>query len=361
MAQARTVVYGHGRLRWMAPGSWMADITVAGKRLRRCFKTRGMAEGWIDAQDPGKPCDLTPEDLRALARAKAILPEGVTIDQVASDWVARHGVRFAPIPFAGAVAEYVEACAQKWRPETARVYRGIFKRAIKALPGDVRDHDRETLAAWVDGGGCYFRNAALRTLGTFYRWLQKRGQLSALPIAGLEMARTPSPARAILTVDDARALVEASADRAPEAVPYLALGLFAGLRPSETCRLRACDVGAEIIHLEAAVTKTEQARTVEMRANLREILRDFPLPSVGVLDPSGQRLRHAIGRVAKSIGVGLPHDVLRHSFASYAYEVSRDAAATAYEMGHVGTDIFFRHYRGLVAPGEGRKYFAITV
>ena len=358
---ARFVVYGHGRLRRMASGSWMADVRVAGKRLRRCFKARKMAEAWIDAQDPGKPCDLTPEDLRALARAKAILPEGVTIEQVASEWVARHGAKFAPIDFAGAVAEYIEAAAKNWRPDTARVYRGIFKRAVAALPADVREHNRETLAAWVDGGGVYFRNSALRTLGTFYRWLQKRGDLSAFPLAGLDRARTPSPPRLILSVTEAQTLVSAAADQAPATVPYLALGLFAGLRPSETCRLRACDVGQEVIRLEAAVTKTDQARTVEVRSNLRELLREFPLPPVGVLDQSGYLLRRELGRVAKSVAVGLPHDVLRHSFASYAYEVSRDAAATAYEMGHVGTEIFFKHYRGLVLPGEGRKYFAISI
>lgn len=358
---ARTIVYGHGRIRRAVSGAWMADITVAGKRLRRCFKSRGLAEGWIDAQDPGKPCDLTPGDLRALARVKAILPEGVTIEQVASEWVERNGRQYAPIPFAGAVAEYVEVAGKKWRPDTARAYRSIFARAIKALPADVRDHRREVVQAWIESGGVYFHNQALRTLGTFYRWLVRRGDLTALPIAGLELGRTPSPARLILTVPDARALVEATAERSPAVVPYLALGLFAGLRPSETCRLRACDVGQEMVRLEAAVTKMDQARTVEVRPNLREILSEFPLPPVGVLDPTGHRLRQELGRVAKAVGVGLPHDVLRHSFASYAYEVSRDAAATAYEMGHVGTDIFFRHYRGLVAPGDGRKYFAISV
>ena len=189
--------------------------------------------------------------------------------------------------------------------------------------------------------------------------LSHTGDLTALPVAGLELGRTPSPGRQILTVPDARTLVEATAERSPAAVPYLALGLFAGLRPSETCRLRACDVGAEIIRLEAAVTKTEQARTVEMRANLREILREFPLPPVGVLDPSGYRLRQELGRVAKSVAVGLPHDVLRHSFASYAYELTRDAASTAYEMGHQGTAIFVRHYRGLVPPGAGQRFFSI--
>ena len=48
---------------------------------------------------------------------------------------------------------------------------------------------------------------------------------------------------------------------------------------------------------------------------------------------------------------------MRHSYASYAYDLTRDAALVASEMGHRGTDIFFRHYRGLVTPGDGARYF----
>jgi len=50
---------------------------------------------------------------------------------------------------------------------------------------------------------------------------------------------------------------------------------------------------------------------------------------------------------------------MRHSYASYAYDLTRDAALIASEMGHHGTDIFFRHYRGLVEPGAGAKFFNI--
>jgi hypothetical protein len=47
---------------------------------------------------------------------------------------------------------------------------------------------------------------------------------------------------------------------------------------------------------------------------------------------------------------------MRHS---YAYDLTRDAPLVASEMGHHGTDIFFRHYRGLVTPGDGAKFFGI--
>lgn len=35
------------------------------------------------------------------------------------------------------------------------------------------------------------------------------------------------------------------------------------------------------------------------------------------------------------------------------------AVAVASEMGHGGTSVFFKHYRALAKPGDGKKWFAI--
>jgi len=42
------------------------------------------------------------------------------------------------------------------------------------------------------------------------------------------------------------------------------------------------------------------------------------------------------------------------------YELTKNAAAVAADMGHHGTDIFFKHYRALAHPGDGEKWFAIN-
>ena len=50
---------------------------------------------------------------------------------------------------------------------------------------------------------------------------------------------------------------------------------------------------------------------------------------------------------------------MRHSYATYAYELTKSADEVAASMGHAGTGIFFHHYRALAHPGDGRKFFAI--
>ena len=117
----------------------------------------------------------------------------------------------------------------------------------------------------------------------------------------------------------------------------------------------------EYITLGASQTKTASARTVAIRPNLRAILDRHPVRESVTQGLSPDRFRKVLVAVVKASGIQWTQDVLRHSFASYAYELSRDAPATAYEMGHRGTDIFFRHYRGLVPPGSGNAFFSLTI
>ena len=163
-----------------------------------------------------------------------------------------------------------------------------------------------------------------------------------------------------LTLAQTRALLDHAQTHAPRFLPYLPLCLFAGLRPAECLRLRPPDIGPEYILLTEAHTKTAQARTVAIRTNLRAWLTAYPLPDTGPTHGlSEPRFKRLLAAAAREAGIPWAQDILRHSFASYAYETSRDASATAYEMGHQGTAIFFRHYRGLVPPGSGQTFFAI--
>ena len=73
---------------------------------------------------------------------------------------------------------------------------------------------------------------------------------------------------------------------------------------------------------------------------------------------SPAHIRQAKKAVRRAFGPW-PQDVARHSYASYAYEECKDAVRVASEMGHAGTEVFFRHYRALAAPGSSAEYFAI--
>src|SRR4029450_5403864 len=76
----------------------------------------------------------------------------------------------------------------------------------------------------------------------------------------------------ILSVNEAARLLEAAA--APDVLPYIAIGLFAGLRTAELERLdwSEIDFESDLIEVTAAKSKTAQRRFVTLQPNLREWL-----------------------------------------------------------------------------------------
>lgn len=54
-----------------------------------------------------------------------------------------------------------------------------------------------------------------------------------------------------------------------------------------------------------------------------------------------------------------PHNAFRHSFASYHVAWKRDFQDTALIMSHKGTDILFKHYRGVATKEDAERFFNI--
>jgi len=212
------------------------------------------------------------------------------------------------------------------------------------------------------------RNNVLRHLATFFRWAVREGIATTNPALFVPRDRVPEPPRGILSVPQAAALMRTAVAKRPALIPYLALGMFAGIRPGEMSRLDPARIGKEWIVIDGAVAKTSDHRTVPVRPNLRAWLDAYP-PSNPIPPLTQKHLYRAIrGLCEKTLEeddisshiTDWPMDCMRHSYASYAYELTHDAALVAAEMGHRGTDIFFRHYRGLVNPGDGAKFFNIA-
>ena len=79
----------------------------------------------------------------------------------------------------------------------------------------------------------------------------------------------------------------------------------------------------------------------------------------GSLPPPGARKK--LERVRKAAGLARwPNNGLRHSFASYRYAATNDAALVASELGHTTTAMLFNTYRELVTPEEAERYWKIA-
>jgi site-specific recombinase XerC len=331
-------------------GRYGAYISVAGQVLRRRFRSIEEAQTWIDAQSASVSCDLTALQLQDAASALAILPPGVSLRQCADYYLETHASINASQPIMPILAEYLAYQEKRCKYDTMRTYRQCLNRALMEISDDLAEYTQDRIKRCIANYTPHQHNHILRALRTFFNWAIEHGHASMNPCDGIKKKKEPEPSRAIFSLAQVEHLLHSIHATRPHLLGYFCLCLFEGLRPSEAQRIPPHCVGVEYVNLPAGIVKTSQARTVPVEPGLTEVLARYPL---------GRRASMSIRRARESTGLEWVQDVMRHSYASYAYERSRDASATAYDMGHKGTDIFFRHYRGLVAPGDGQKYFKI--
>lgn len=144
-------------------------------------------------------------------------------------------------------------------------------------------------------------------------------------------------------------LLTACTKHNPDVAVHVALGAFAGIRPYEARRLRWRDVDPEdnFISVRGRASKTGGTRHITLRPVLRAWL-DYlcPLDSrkpdqllVERCSTSTQSILHRNAGMKK-----WPHDVLRHSFASYAIKGGTPLHEVQADMGHVGLNLLRTRY-----------------
>ena len=215
------------------------------------------------------------------------------------------------------------------------------------------------------------RNNYRTALGVLFSFALRRGYTLKNPVVLAERAKVKAEKPAILTVAEARALIE---NAAADFIPAVALGLFAGLRPeSEVWLLDWSQIDFKERTIDVSQSKNLAGeRFVKMSENLMQWLGSHAKKS-GRVSASGdayyyrlQIARDKAASVLRKSEEPCPNlenwrqDSLRHSFASYHYGLNKNAHETAEQMGHVGgLRIFFRHYRNRVREDAARDFWGI--
>lgn len=369
--KGRSTPYGPGRYAPAANGrGFDCVICKSYGRTRARLPDEASARAWIDAQDTAMKfsrAPLTRNQMLDAQDALAVLPAGATLLQAAKALAKE--MALPQVPLKDAQNRFLEERRHGAVALTLRGYRHVLTR-LCAVCGDSLPVSAVTqghIATMIGSRSGVTRNNVLRHLAVFFRWAEREGIATGNPALAVPKARVAEPGRGILTVAQAAALMKLASEKRPALVPYLALGLFAGIRPAELARLDPARIGKEWIVIDGSVAKTSDHRTTPVRDNLRAWL-DAYAPANPITPLSAKHLYAAIRKLCAdtreledeaSRVTEWPMDCMRHSYASYAYDLTRDAALIASEMGHRGTDIFFRHYRGLVHPGDGKKFFDI--
>jgi integrase len=201
------------------------------------------------------------------------------------------------------------------------------------------------------------RNHYRRLIVLAFNFAVRRGYAIDNPAEKTAKAKEPTTGIGILTVMQASTLLE---NAAPEILPYIAIGLFAGLRRAEIERLDWSEIDFEsgLVHVKAEKAKGARKRFVTMQPNLREWL--MPLRKFKGNVRSPDNFRQLFDEARQAAGIAeWPDNALRHSFASYHLAQFKNAALTSLELGHHDSRVTFAHYRELVKPKEAERYWNI--
>jgi len=343
---------------------WRVDLGILnGRRVQKQFTTKSAAEKCLslarqEVQTNGRAAmDLTLQERDEFVRARNRLGEvGTSITDAVDFFLARRP--HAERPLRDAIDECLLAKTTAGRrPSSLRQLRHSLDQLSFHHDGkmcsEIAATDIERWLANPDWAQAT-RRSHLTDARTFFGWCLRRGYVGFNPCDRIENIQVEDKPIEVLTVDECDRLLRAALGHDRKLLPYIALGLFAGVRPEEIQRLEWHDIDlkAGIIRLEGHKAKTRRRRIVEMHPTCKAWLSMH-----GDLPP--KNLKKRLDRVRAKAKISWPHDALRRTAASHLLHLHKDEAKVALMLGH-SPQTLFAHYRELVGDGDNERFWSLT-
>jgi integrase len=339
---------------------------------RKFFKTKAEAEAerlrqiTTLARHGREAVGLPPAELSSIVQARKKLAEhGKTIDDAATFYLNYlERIRRCNVTVAELAPEVVEA---KRKDGRAPMYVVDLKKRLARFSADfggrpIAAITVEELDDWLRGLDCSpkTRMNFRANVGVLFSYAEARGMIDSNPILRTARPKLADLPPEIFSVDELSALLNAAVRRAPDVVPMLAIGAFAGIREAEIKRLDWSEVDQRRGHIEIKSSKAKSARRriVEMQPNLREWLRPYAEMTGPVVPVNSRKKLDLVRKGAKL--ARWPKNGLRHGYASYRLAATHDAPRVAVELGHTGPQMLYSTYRELVLPEEAQRYWKLV-
>jgi integrase len=201
--------------------------------------------------------------------------------------------------------------------------------------------------------GAYSRQTWLNRISTLYSYCVRRGYLNNNPCDRIDRVTIDRAAPVVLTVSQAKALLEGCPTICK---PYLALGMFAGIRPEEILR-----TDWENINLETRTVmvdgKTRRRRFVPLEDSALKILAQHP-EKRGAVAPSASTVRRWKRAAREMLGGKWTADILRHTAASMLLAKYEDAGKVALWLGN-SPQILLTHYHRPITKAECSAFWEL--
>ena len=362
LSKIRVAKYEHS-----ATSKWVVEglKNNKSKRSRKFFRTRAEADDFArnvlqEQRQYGQKSQHLPHELRlsAIQCAEKLSTYGKTLEEATEALLERLRLSQRSCSLNKLVSEYLEIKQGKdlSRRHLQDLKNRLGKFASFAGEKTASEVKPEQIEHWLQQFGGENHNNYLQRLHGLFNYGIKREYLAENPTKVIDKVKVAETEPAIFAAEEIKALLNAVPRRA---VPYFAIGAFAGLRPREIERLDWTDIHLEegYIRVRPKVAKTASNRLVDIQPNLRAWLLPLSCESGPVTPPNlrkiGEAAQHKISLTQ------WPQDGLRHSYASYHLAHFKNINELATQMGHTDTKLIFRHYRSVVSKDEAANFWKI--
>ena len=328
------------------------------RRQRKAFtcptRARNFAHKVLESLEAGREASRELDSHETLVRvAMAEREHGMTLDQILRSW-KRLKEKHKDIKEASKsqpslddmATQYLDECVSK---KSTRHYQTVESH-LRAY----RDFGKEDPTAYLSSiEHPVTSNNHRATLSALYNWATEKGLRNSVTLPK-PRKNDSRPEIGFITPDRLTTILR---DCPPKLAPTVAIAALAGVRVAEIERLRWKDIDLleNVILLSRDITKTGNGRVVEIGPRLWEILDATKLP-----DPEAKVCPLAWPSSAiHDRFPDLPPNALRHSYATYALALNRDAAAVSEQLGN-SPRILKAHYAGLATKAQAELFFGLT-
>lgn len=203
------------------------------------------------------------------------------------------------------------------------------------------------------------RNSNLGRLSSMFDLCWRRGYIRENPCLRVSRIQVDHKSPTILTPDQAKRMLRACPKKF---LPYLVLGMFAGIRPEELCRLKWSDIDLQLgtVRIDAAASKVRDRRIVKLhdvvKSWLTQLKQEGDAPILSLSPATVKRYRK---KLAEAAGIEWEQDILRHTAASYLLQLHRSAANVALMLGN-SERILEKHYKQLVTDEACQQFWELA-
>ncbi len=362
--------------KYFLTGCWITDPDRPGelRRHRPVFDTKAEAKDEIakiekkEFEEGVGASRLSDDERRDAVRAKDILtPFHATLESAARFYVKHLQATQKSILFKDLSDEFFALKKKEmdanvdgaWTPED---YRDTKSRSGKFAENFkdrwVSEISSDDIHNWLEDQklvcGAQNRKNHRRALSKIFAYAKMKKYCAENTVSSVNRIRVTRERPKVFTVDQIATLLNG----APEPLrPYIAIGVFAGLRPSEVQRLLWSDICNGQIYVNKHGKTGSRYASVE--PNLAVWLQPFEKMIGRVAVPEADRKASKLAKDLKVIAGKWPQDILRHSFGTAHLCHFKNEALTAHLMGN-SVSVIKRDYLDAIPKADAARWWELV-